>query len=368
MRRLLYVCCVLTVSMQLSSAQTNAFPSSGNVGVGTNSPASKLHVVNGAGEIQFLSGTTNSSAEWYSTATGSNNDPSRLNFRRSRNGSAVASGDNIFWLFGYGHDGTDYSTISSGMQMQVDGTVSAHRVPGRIQFFTAPGTADNDYAERMRISSTGNVGIGSVDPQAKLDIYANGYPSMYLTNGYNTGVGQTAGLEFRQQTSGNLGLSTNARPGGAIKSIASGAFIAGDGSTYNASLALFSSSAGSLVENMRLIANGSVGIGTSTPSEKLSVEGNITANGFVKAKKLWVTQLGWSDYVFNEDYKLRSLSSVESFIKQNKRLPDVPSAKEVQENGISIGDSQALLLKKIEELTLYVIELKKEINQLKRRK
>jgi hypothetical protein len=65
---------------------------------------------------------------------------------------------------------------------------------------------------------------------------------------------------------------------------------------------------------------------------------------------------GWSDYVFNDDYKLRSLSSLESFIKQNKHLPEVPSAKEVEEKGISVGDNQALLLKKIEELTLYVIE------------
>jgi hypothetical protein len=90
-----------------------------------------------------------------------------------------------------------------------------------------------------------------------------------------------------------------------------------------------------------------------------------TFNGTVTAKKLTVTQYGWSDYVFAKGYKLRSLSSLESFIKRNKHLPEVPSAKEVEENGISVGDNQALLLKKIEELTLYLIQQQKEINKLK---
>jgi hypothetical protein len=106
---------------------------------------------------------------------------------------------------------------------------------------------------------------------------------------------------------------------------------------------------------------GNVSIGAISPSEKLSVDGNIyangniSANGFITTKKLTVTQLGWSDYVFHKNYKLRRLTSLESFIKQNNHLPEMPSAKEVEENGISVGDTQALLLKKIEELTLYVI-------------
>jgi hypothetical protein len=106
--------------------------------------------------------------------------------------------------------------------------------------------------------------------------------------------------------------------------------------------------------------NGNAGIGTTTPTEKLSVNGNITA------KKIKITQTGWSDYVFNKDYKLRSLSSLESFIKQNKHLPEMPSAKEVEENGISVGDTQALLLKKIEELTLYIVQQNKRIGALEK--
>ncbi len=104
--------------------------------------------------------------------------------------------------------------------------------------------------------------------------------------------------------------------------------------------------------------NGNVGIGTSTPTEKLSVNGNI------RTKKLIVTQAGWPDYVFDSKYKLKPLFKVEQFIKKYGHLPEVPSATNVAQNGINVGDNQAILLKKIEELTLYVIELEKKVTRL----
>ncbi len=106
--------------------------------------------------------------------------------------------------------------------------------------------------------------------------------------------------------------------------------------------------------------NGNVGIGTNSPSEKLSVDGNI------KTKKLIVTQNNWPDYVLRSGYKLRPLAEVERFIKQNNHLPDMPSEKEVSEKGVNVGDNQALLLKKIEEMTLYIIDQQKQINELKK--
>jgi len=104
---------------------------------------------------------------------------------------------------------------------------------------------------------------------------------------------------------------------------------------------------------------GNIGVGAEASSDKFSV------NGSIRAKKITVSQTGWPDYVFDSSYSLRTLSEVEHFITKNKHLPDMPSAKEVEEKGISVGDNQTLLLKKIEELTLYMISMNKEIIQLK---
>jgi hypothetical protein len=111
-------------------------------------------------------------------------------------------------------------------------------------------------------------------------------------------------------------------------------------------------------------AAGNVGIGTTTPgSYKLAVEGTIGA------RKMKITQQGipWADYVFQDDYQLRSLEALDKYIQQYKHLPEVPTTKEVNENGLDVADTQALLLKKIEELTLYMIELKKQNEQLTNR-
>ncbi len=108
--------------------------------------------------------------------------------------------------------------------------------------------------------------------------------------------------------------------------------------------------------------NGQVGIGTNAAdlgSYQLAVEGT------VGARKVVVSPDSWADFVFESKYILRDLSEVETFINENKHLPDVPSQKEVAENGVSLGEMDAILLQKIEELTLYIIELDKENSELK---
>ena len=72
-----------------------------------------------------------------------------------------------------------------------------------------------------------------------------------------------------------------------------------------------------------------------------------------------------SDFVFEKDYKLRSIGDLETFIKENKHLPDIPSANDVKENGIDLGEMDAKLLQKIEELTLYIIEQQKQLEELR---
>jgi hypothetical protein len=118
------------------------------------------------------------------------------------------------------------------------------------------------------------------------------------------------------------------------------------------------------LERLRITADGRVGINTDKfpaddPTVALAVGGNIYA------RKLKITQATWADYVFDQKYKLPSLKEVEEYINQHHHLPGIPSAAKVIDNGLDVGDSQALLLQKIEELTLYVIQLNKEVEKLK---
>ena len=99
---------------------------------------------------------------------------------------------------------------------------------------------------------------------------------------------------------------------------------------------------------------GNVGIGTSTPNEALEV------NGTIRSKKVKVEAGPWPDYVFESNYELRTLNSLEQYITANKHLPEVPSAAEVEKEGIDLGNMDATLLKKVEELTLYLIEQNKK--------
>lgn len=101
-----------------------------------------------------------------------------------------------------------------------------------------------------------------------------------------------------------------------------------------------------------------IGAGSGNPSNALEV------NGIVRTKEVLVEITGWSDFVFEKDYKLMSLAEVEQFVKQHGHLPDIPSANEVEENGIGLGEMNALLLQKIEEMTLHLIEMEKRIQEL----
>ena len=103
--------------------------------------------------------------------------------------------------------------------------------------------------------------------------------------------------------------------------------------------------------------NGNIGIGTASPAYKLDVNGTIRANEII------VNTTG-ADFVFAEDYKLRPLSEVKAFIQENKHLPEIKSAQEMQENGVGINELQTQLLQKIEELTLYILQQEERIRAL----
>lgn len=110
---------------------------------------------------------------------------------------------------------------------------------------------------------------------------------------------------------------------------------------------------------LNIVANGNIEMGNNADPVELYV------NGFIKTKQLIVSNSGWADYVFDDGYKLMPLSEVENFVKTNKHLPGVPSAKLIEEEGQSIAELQTLQMEKIEELTLHLIEQDKEVRTLR---
>lgn len=130
-----------------------------------------------------------------------------------------------------------------------------------------------------------------------------------------------------------------------------------------------SSSYPNIVEFNSLASNASTLFSTPVFIGNYNTNANTTdyklhvANGIRTERVKVDLQTAWADYVFEADYKLKSLSEVEVYIKQNGHLPDVPSAEEVAANGIELGEMNKILLQKIEELTLYIIELEKKIDQ-----
>lgn len=106
---------------------------------------------------------------------------------------------------------------------------------------------------------------------------------------------------------------------------------------------------------------GDVGVGTINPTAKLTVAGNI------QSREVKVSVDAGADYVFKDGYHLQPLSELEAFVKQNQHLPEVASASEMEKEGMNLSEMNIKLLKKIEELTLYLIDMKKENEQLKSR-
>lgn len=105
---------------------------------------------------------------------------------------------------------------------------------------------------------------------------------------------------------------------------------------------------------------GNVGIGLKKPKDKLEV------NGQIHARSVKIDVKDWADFVFENDYDLPRLREIEAYIKQKGHLPNIPSKQDVINEGVQVGEMQKLLLQKIEELTLYLIEQNKEIENLKK--
>lgn len=218
--------------------------------------------------------------------------------------------------------------------------------------------------------------IGTTNTQS-LNFSVNNIQSMTLDNGGNLSV-STAGISSYQKlyvetSKQNDGIQVNQTgttaatldlnaSGGAGKRWA--LHSTGSGNSQGAGHLLFWDWTTNQ-ERMRINEDGKVRIGNmaNLPSGyKLFVEEGILTE---KVKVAVLNSGAWADYVFAADYNLKPLSEVEAFIKENKHLPNVPSADELVKDGLDLGKMQATQMEKIEELTLYIIEMKKEIEMLK---
>ncbi len=243
-----------------------------------------------------------------------------------------------------------------------------------LAFYTNPIGLENgttDLQERMRILPNGNIGIGTTTPSYNLHINGSLYADDMVTknmfissketiNGWSysylqyTGHSLIVGSKLGSHTHNRFEL----KPGGSSKGELHSTFQmyrSPSENTYNCIVQFTSQNGG-----VNYINSGKVGIGTTKPTEMLEVAGTI------RAREVKIEINAGADYVFEKNYKLLSLSEVKEFVSENKHLPDIPSEKDMQENGLSINEFQINLLRKVEELTLYIIKQEDKINNLEK--
>jgi hypothetical protein len=372
---LLFVICVLLTS-QHASAQQQWMPAtdgnsiyynynSGNVGIGTSAPTDKLVVLgnisvplqNGIGfghsdKFTYDNKTVgNYTIGWYNDSQNTGAPMSYYtgyggikfftqSFPRmivSQNGnvgvgtSSAATTTNLLTVQGAGTVGTTFQQkITNGTQslsLGANATAAEVQSQGSVPLYL------NYGGNNVILNATsGNVGIGISTPTDKLVVM---------------GAGAVATTFQQKITNGTQSLSLGAN--------ATAAEVQSQGS-----VPLYVNYGGN---NVILNAtSGNVGIGTLCPDTKLVVKGMIHTDEV----KVDLLVGSGCDYVFDNTYKLPPLAEVQNYIAQNKHLPEVPSAKEMEENGMNVKEMNLLLLKKVEEITLYLIQLKNDNETLKK--
>jgi len=286
--------------IQFSYAQNNSnpWPSTGNVGIGTTSPATALQIVRGG--------------------TNPGNDYASLNIKTTGLGNIF--GPILYLDATSGTNGRQWGLVSSGiLDAGVTGT------SGNFAIYDA-----NAGLSRMMINSLGNIGIGSIAPKSRLHIAQD--------------ISMNADVDAQQFSI--TGATDDA------KRLVIGYDVNGAGFGYI--------KAGWYQHqwtNLSLQPNGgNVGIGTTQPDAKLTV------NGTIHSKEVRVdASIPVPDYVFERTYKLPQISALKTYIEINHHLPEIPSAAEINKNGLNLSEMNLKLLKKVEELTLYIIEKDKQV-------
>lgn len=324
MKHLIFVSGLLFSSLlsqsQWSSGSGLIYYNGGNVGIGTTNASGLLHIAQNDGASDAVRAPIILSRYWSG----------------STDTRAAA-------LFNYHNSGNNNDQLVFAV------TGSGGSVSSPLSYSQA----------KMVIQGNGNVGIGTTSPEVKLQIEGvqliNG--DIRLGSNHNSiGYGRAIAFGYqsnydpiwmarynidvdRSELRLNLGDDANDR------------FVIGYSYYEN----------GNWTPSVSITSAGQMSVGTTyvPTGYKLAVGGN-----FIAEKVKVQLQANWPDYVFHPSYKLTTLNDLEAYIKQNNHLPEVPSAAEVEKNGVDLGDNQATLLKKLEELTLYLIEQNKRIEKL----
>lgn len=348
----------LPLQAQWNSNGTN-LTTSDNVGIGETSPSSKLHI---KGPDLWLKLQDSNATSFATTNAG-------IQFNNH------------------------YATVGQIFQTGEDLVMESRGGVSNLLFKT-------QTVERLRINKDGNVGIGTINPNLKLHIKDPiGGAALGIERGgklwrfdiQNTGnkiwFGNTdASSLFEFDNNGAFTVSTqfsNLEKASIVvegKKEGESGYVSGSlisGNADNAKFNLFNVGLESwygigfrssfnnkvgIIFNTRTASaffEGNVGIGTDNPDAKLTVAGNI------HSREVKVTINAGADFVFANDYELPSLEYIETFVKKNKHLPEIPSEKEMKENGLLLAKINIKLLQKIEELTLYTFQQQKEINEQK---
>jgi hypothetical protein len=220
--------------------------------------------------------------------------------------------------------------------------------------------------EQMRISqSTGNISIS----KNGISTFSFGKLNVNAAITLNNTADNLVGLSLEKQINASYARRLFFIPhcsGGVSPLVQSGDVgmfwtdggngVAGSGNkNAGAGLVIASHSDGS--NGIRITSSGNVGIGVALVSNPNNYK--LAVNGILGARAVKVEVSVWSDYVFNKEYKLKTLPELEAFVKANHHLPNIPSTAEVEKDGIDMATMDAKLLEKIEELSLYIIEQNK---------
>lgn len=276
----------------------------GPLGIGTIDPKAKLSIKGSESALLRLNPTTdNGEATIGFNARASETDFSRM------------------WVMGAGGWGKgDYFTLGS----------TAHGTPSMV------------------MTHDGNVGVMTENPTAVFQV-ADGW--------WKTAIGSANGEDLNFGTS-YIGFN-------AARSNNHTWLLHGDGNNNGGSVIY-----GDIWGNINFAAVNRTGDSDVVYSDKYikkSIVFQITSTGITHAKEVKVDQVSWPDYVFKPDYKLASLASVKAYIDQNKHLPEMPSAEQVEKEGVGLGVMNKLLTKKVEELTLYLLEQNKQMHSMQKR-